>query len=423
MVSIDLDVGDTGPKKQFSPEAPRRASKRITRPKRLSAEALEAELTRVATALEAGVAQRDLSAFYQTLRATHLPSIFEFYMQDPRGLSRACFNVLHRLGSISPAAGLSIENHYYVLSTLTTLPVRNNPALAARRQSLLQRVIQGRLLVANTSFRIHEDKVASHDACARRDGDGFRVSGSGAFMSLAGESDLVFFVVPIDGAEPGFFFTQLQNNPGLEVGPLLFPEAMVDSDTRRIAMHDHYLSVENLLVSGRNEEVSKLTGFQFAWHHALLPAPFLGAAARAIEEARKFLRTVKAANDRPLAELDGMVADVGRLAIRYRSACCITHEAGELLEILAQRDPTQPEITDAADLASGAKRIAAQAAEEIVAEVRRIIGPRVFTGGHPLERISAEVVFAPMVGEPNAATDRRYGRRILGESDFTARQW
>lgn len=423
MASIDLGIRDTGSKKQFAPEARRRAAKRTSRPAKPSEQALEAELARVATALEEGVARRDLSAFYQTLRATHLPSIFEFYAQDPRGLSRACFNVLHRLGSISPAAGLAIENHYYVLSTLTTLPVRNNPVLAARRQSLLQRVIQGRLLVANTSFRVHEDTVSSHDAWARRDGEGFRVTGSGAFMSLAGASDLVFFVVPIDGAEPGFFFTQLHDNPGVEVGPLLFPEAMVDSDTRRIAMHDHYLSVDNLLVSGRNEEVSKLTGFQFAWHQALLPAPFLGAAARAIEEARKFLRTVKAPNGQPLAELDGMVADIGRLAIRYRSACCITHEAGELLETLARRNPTQPEITDAVDLASGAKRVAAQAAEEIVAEVRRIIGPRVFTGGHPLERISAEVVFAPMVGEPNAATDRRYGRRILGESDFTARRW
>jgi len=188
-------------------------------------------------------------------------------------------------------------------------------------------------------------------------------------------------------------------------------------------MHDHYLSADDVLVKGRNEDTSKLTNLQFAWHQTLIPAPFLGAAARAIEEARKFLRTVKAPNGQPLAELDGMLTDVGRMAIRYRSACCIVHQAGELLETLARRDPKPSEITDAVDLACAAKRTAPLAAEEIVAEARRIIGPRVFTGGHPLERISTEVAFAPLVGEPLAVVDRRYGRLVLGENDFTAKRW
>ena len=133
--------------------------------------------------MERGVARRDLSGFYQTFRSTHLPSIVEFYTRDPRGLARACFNILHGIGGVSPAAGVAIENHYYVLSTLTTLPIRNNPELAARRQSLLERVIRERLLLANSSFRVHEDKVAAYGAMARRDGDGYRVSGAGADAS------------------------------------------------------------------------------------------------------------------------------------------------------------------------------------------------------------------------------------------------
>ncbi len=425
MAFISLGARDAGLRKKVSTEAPRQASGRTSRPAKPSAKALDAELARVVTALEEGVARRDLSGFYKTLRATHLPSIVEFYTQDPRGLARACFNVLHGIGSVSPAAGVAIENHYYVLATLTTLPIRNNPELAARRQSLLQRVIQERLLLANTSFRVHEDKVAAHGygARARLDGDGYRVSGTGAFMSLASEGDLLFFIAAIDGTEPAFFLTPLRNNPGIEVGPLLFPEAMVDSDTRRIALHDHYLSADDVLVKGKNEEISKLTSLQFAWHQMLIPAPFLGAAARAIEETRKFLRAVKAPNGQPLAELDGMLTDIGRMAIRYRSACCVVHQAGELLETLVRRNPKLPEMADAVDLACAAKRSAAVAVEEIVAEARRIIGPRVFTGGHPLERISTEVAFSPLVGEPLAVIDRRYGRLVLGENDFTARRW
>lgn len=423
MAFISLGARDAGLRKKVSTEAPRQASRRTSRLTQASARTVDEELARVVTALEEGVANRNLSGFYQTLRATHLPSIVEFYTEDPRGLARACFNILHSIGSISPAAGVAIENHYYVLATLTTLPIRNNPELAARRQSLVQRVIQERLLLANTSFRVHEDKVAAYGSRARLDGDGYRVSGTGAFMSLASEGDLLFFIAAIDGTEPAYFLTPLRNNPGIEVGPLLFPEAMVDSDTRRIALHDHYLSADDLLMKGKNEETSKLSSLQFAWHQTLIPAPFLGAAARAIEEVRKFLRAVKAPNGQPLAELDGMLTDVGRMAIRYRSACCVVHQAGEQLEALIRRNPKLPEIADAVDLACAAKRSAALAVEEIVAEARRIIGPRVFTGGHPLERISTEVAFSPLVGEPLAVIDRRFGRLVLSENDFTARRW
>src|SRR6476620_4453549 len=109
MASIDLESRVSGSKKGLAPKATR--PQRTSRPAKPSAQALEEELTRVVAALEEGVAQRDLSSFYQTLRATHLPAIVEFYIRDPRGLARACFNILHRIGSISPAAGLAIENH------------------------------------------------------------------------------------------------------------------------------------------------------------------------------------------------------------------------------------------------------------------------------------------------------------------------
>lgn len=427
MVAKAIGVQDAGSKPRFAQAgppspAPRRAAK-PAKPPRLAERIFDEELGRVAAALEEGVARRDLAAFYQTLRATHLPAIVEFFLRDPRGLSRVCFDILHRIGSISPATAVALENHFYVLATLATFPIDGNPGLEARRQAVLQRLLQGRLLVANTNFRVHRDKVASRGAKARRDGDGFRVSGTGGFVSLAGEGDLLFFAVVIDDVEPAIFLSPLRDNPGIEVGPLFFPQAMVDSDTRRITMHDHFVTVDDLLISGRGEEISKLTGFQFAWHQALLTAPFLGAAARAIEEARKFLRTVRAANDRPLAEVDGVVAEVGRLAVRYRAACCFAHQAGELLDELSRRHPQPLEIADAVELACAAKRTATQSAEEIVGEARRIIGPRVFTGGHPLERLSAEVMFGPLVGELGPAIDRRYGSLVLGESDFMARRW
>jgi len=75
MAFISLDAQDAGLKKTLSAAAPRRAPGRTSRPAKLSAQALDAELARVVAALEEGIAQRDLSGFYQTFRATHLPSI------------------------------------------------------------------------------------------------------------------------------------------------------------------------------------------------------------------------------------------------------------------------------------------------------------------------------------------------------------
>jgi alkylation response protein AidB-like acyl-CoA dehydrogenase len=111
------------------------------------------------------------------------------------------------------------------------------------------------------------------------------------------------------------------------------------------------------------------------------------------------------------------------MVIRYRSACCTARAAGKALESIARRRAKLPEFVDALDLACAAKQVGTRYAEEIVAEVRRIIGGRAFTGAHPLERLSQEVMFGPLSGEVNAVIERRYGRRVLGEGDFLANRW
>ena len=383
----------------------------------------DAQLGRAAAALEEAVGHGDTATFYQTFRSTDLPFLVGAYSEDAKGLPRACFDVLHRFGSISPAVALAVENHYYVTSALGTFPAHGNPALEARRRPLLREIVEGRLLVANTNSRVHADRLGAVGSRACREDGGFRITGSAAYMSLASQGDLVFFLSQIDGEGPAVFVAALRGNPGIEIGPLLFPRVMVDSDTRRVLFKDVLLPADSLLMVGRTEEMAKLSSYQTAWHQTLLCAPFLGAAGRALEEARRFLRSVRGPNEQPLAELDGMIVDVGRMAIRYRGACCLAHQAGEALERLARRRPRLPELADALDLACAAKQVSTRCAEEIVGEVRRIIGGRAFTGSHPLERLSAEVMFGPLGGEISAFIERRYGRRVLGEDDFLLNRW
>jgi alkylation response protein AidB-like acyl-CoA dehydrogenase len=401
------------------PRAPRRVGARP----RLPAGTFEDQLARCAAALETALAAQDLSLFYAAFRASDLPFLLGHHVDAPRGLARGCFGVIHRLGSISPAVALAVENHYYLSSALALFPSLGDPALDARRRALVRSIVDDRLLVANTNSRVHTDQVGSLGSTARREEGGFRISGSAAFMSLASEGDLVFYFTQVETEGPAFFVAPLRGNPEIEVGPLLFPDAMVDSDTRRVTFRELLLPSESALLVGKSEEMARLNAYQAAWHHTLIVAPFLGAAARALEEARRFLRAVRGPNGQTLAELDGMVLDMGRMAILYRAACTLAHRACLALDEAAVGRAELPELTDAFDLACASKQFGARCAEEVVTEVRRIVGARAFTGAHVLERLSREVMFGPLGGEVQAFIERRYGRRLLGGDDFMHNRW
>lgn len=381
------------------------------------------QLDRVAQAVENALAQRDLSIFYREFRASDLPFLPCEHKDEPHRLFRLCYEVLHRLGGLSPAVALAVENHYYVTSAIATMPADGNADLETQRQNFLGLVQQQKLLVANTNSRVQADKLGSLGTRARREEDGFRISGSAAYMSLATEADLVVFVTLLEGEGIAFFVAPLKESPDIEIGPYLFPNAMVDSDTRRVTFKDTALGPQSLLAAGRGAEVRALVRFELAWHQALIPALFLGAAARALEETRLFLRKVRTPEDAPLATLDGMVVDIGRLAIRYRTACALVRQAGETLAAVAMTPLSAETLTDAFDKANAAKYVGTLTAEEIVAAARRIVGARSFADGHPLERLSQEVVFGPLGGEVHALIERRYGQIALGENSFLDLRW
>ena len=400
-----------------------RRARRIEDRPRLAAQDFADQLARCAAALEEALASRDLSRFYAAFRASELPFLLGCHLEGPHGLAWRCFDVVHRLGSISPAVALALENHYYVSCALATFPSPDDSVLEARRSSLVRSIVDQRLLVANTNSRIHAGKLGTLGSSARVEDGGYRVSGSAAYMSLATEGDLVFFLTQVETMGPAVFVAPLRGNPRIEVGPLLFPDAMIDSDTRQVVFREPLLPAESALLVGKSDALARLTAFQSAWHQALILAPFLGAAARALDEARRFLRAVASPDGKPLAELDGMILDVGRMAIRYRAARSFAHSACTALEAAATRRPELPEITELFELACASKQFGTRCAEAIVTEVRRIVGARAFTGASVLDRLSREVMFGPLGGEVHAFIERRYGRRMLGDDDFVHNDW
>lgn len=379
------------------------------------------QLEMLAAALPPALDAGDLSGFYRAFRATELPFLATAREGQTRTLFRRCFAVLNRLGAISPATALALENHYYVTAAIATVPwVEDGPGDA--RRELLTAIGEQRLLVANTNSKVHTRKLGAIGTSARRRGDGFRIDGTAAYMSLASEADLLVFITQLEDEGRAIFAIQpLQGNPSIEIGPLLFPAAMLDSDTHRVSFHELDLPPEALLVSPGDEHADAFIAFEMAWHQLLIAALYLGAAAGAIEELRAFLRATRGKDDEPLAAVDGIVADVGRLAIDYRSACATVLQAGDRLAEVRSFPEDHEALEDAVDAAGVAKYVGTRCAEAVVASARRMVGPRAFTGGQTLERLSQEAMFGPLGPEASSAIERRHGRRALGEGSFLER--
>jgi len=373
-----------------------------------------AEIDVAAEALVRALASKDLSEFYRVFRTTSLPFVGGEYVDDAGSLFAACFEIVHRLGSISPAVGLAVENHFYVTSAMATFPTNGNAQLDRRRRELLTQIFSGRRLVANTNSKVHTASLGQIGTSAKREGDGYRINGTASYTSLATEADLLVLLTELEGEGTALFsITPMQGNPAVEIGPYLFPNAMIDSDTRQITFHDLVLDADALIADAENELTILLLPFEMAWHQLLIAALYLGAAAGAIDDARAFLTSTRGRDGRPLAELDGMITSLGQLALQYSSARCVVEKVGDALADIEQLPKDAPLVDRAVNLASVAKYTGTSAAEAIVTTARRIVGARAFSGDWALERLSQEVMFASLGPEVTAVIERRYGKLIL----------
>lgn len=372
-------------------------------------------------ALAIALRERDLAIFYRAFRATQLPFLCGPMRDDADALFPACFAVVHRLGGLSPALALAVENHYYVTSAVATFPAAADPALEAFRHRLLDRVTDARLLVANTNSKIHGTRLGAIGTAAHRHGAGFRIRGEAAYTSLATEADLLVLLTEIAGEGTALFvLDRLRDNPAVVIGDYLFPTAMIDSDTRRIGFDDLDVPAEALATAAGSPLTALLIRFEMAWHQALIGALYLGCAARALDEIRRFAGDTRGRDGVPLAMLDGMIVDTGRLAIDYATARAAVERCGAAIARVRTLPRDSEAIERASNEAGVAKYSACRVAEAIVTTARRIVGARSFAGDSVLERLSSEVMFGVLGAEVSAVTERRLGKQVL-EGNFFAR--
>ena len=373
----------------------------------------EQQLDGLGAALQDGLAKGDLAPFWKFFRSTDLPFLCGPLQSKPRELFARCCEVVHRVGSHSPAAAFAIENHYFVCASIATYPATGNPLLEQARDAMLGGIVGNRMLVANTASVTHGKKLGQLGTTVVKDGAKYRLNGRTAFVSLASEADLLILGALIENEGPALFAIPMKMTPGIEIGPFLFPSAMLDSDTRQVIFNDVLLGPETLVSNPASQAIQTLREFELLWHQTLSAAVYLGAASGALDEAQRFLRETQGVDGRPLAELDGMVTDMGRLYLDYYAACSVVIDAGNTVSQVRSLPEDEPRLADAFRLARTCKYVGTRSAEAVVTAARRIVGTRSFTGGHRMERLSKEVMFGALSLEVGAAVERRFGRDAL----------
>lgn len=380
------------------------------------------QLDTLTAALEEGLARDDLAQFWKVFRSTDLPFLCGPLASKPRELFARCCEVVHRVGSYSPAAAFAIENHYFVCASVATYPATGDPRLEMTRNAMLQIIVGNRLLVANSASVTHGKKLGQLGTTVVREGNKFRLNGRTAFVSMASGADVLVLGAVIENEGQALFAVPMKMTPGIEIGPFLFPSMMLDSDTRQVIFNDVLLGPEALISTPATQTIQTLKDFELLWHQTLSAAVYLGAAAGALDEARQFLLGTQGMDGRPLAELDGMITDMGRLSLEYYAACAVVTEAGNAVAQVRSLPEDEARLTDAFRLARTCKYVGTRSAEALVTAARRIVGTRSFTGGHRLERLSKEVMFGALSLEVGAAVERRFGRDALqgapGKSPF-----
>jgi acyl-CoA dehydrogenase len=279
-------------------------------------------------------------------------------------------------------------------------------ALAGReplRRRWLPAVAAGRAVAA---FALSEPDAGSDAAAlalrAEPDGDGFRLSGTKAWISNAPDADVytLFARTTPDARARGITaFAVPGDAPGLGGEPL---ELLGDHPVGRLELDGVAVAAEQVL--GRVDQ-----GFGLAMRTLDRFRPSVGAfavgMAQAALEAAVDHAAERRAFGRPLREFQAVAHALADMATRTQAARLLVYAAAGRYDA----DPTGPGVTRAAAMA---KLYATEAAQAVVDQAVQVLGARALERGHPLEHLY-RAVRAPRIYEGTSEIQRTVIAREL----------
>jgi alkylation response protein AidB-like acyl-CoA dehydrogenase len=355
----------------------------------------------------------DLKRFAQWLRDQPFAFNACDFSQPPDAVLRQAFDTALTIGSYSISLGVAAAMHLYMLGAMATYPLPDSQA-SLRRAALLAQVQTQRWLVANSGsdMEVRSANAGRTAMSAELMTDGWRVHGHKTFVTMATVADLFVFTATVKASgTPISLLTPLRgvDNIRFEASPL--PVFFSETGTCSVVIDDLMLPLSQAISGDADVSFGSAHKFQRMWFCALIPSVYLGAAVAAMSEARNFARH-NVVDSKPLAELDGVSMEFGRLVLTL-GAAFRGFEAVCRAITAASRAPNAECLDQAADIAAAFKHTAMRAVDEVATNLRRFVGARSMTPGSTLLRFQQESLFGPLHPELDPLIERRLGRKYL----------
>ncbi|MEK6152416.1 acyl-CoA dehydrogenase family protein [Flavobacteriaceae bacterium 3-367] len=343
---------------------------------------------------------KDYKDFYSYLKSTRIP----FIPCDERKagtMYRECFKVLHGMGQISIPVAVALSMHYYMLAALAAYPLSKKSTSYWKREMLLAKIKKERLLIANTgSVRTFKDTAENSGILARKEKGYYTIQGKAPFMSLAGVADYVVFAAELPSGEKAVFFVPLDNDQ-IEFEHTAFGDSMQGSFTKAVKFKNLRVGHANVLSLPDSQASNcEILVYQRAWFQALIPAPYLGATSEVLSCAKAFAKK-KIKNGKSLAASENFQGRVGELLIKYRAAQQLCEHTGAAMDDFKRGDRISLKKLFESSVLS--KHFSTHFAEEIVTQVRYLMGSQFLLPGTLTNKVYKEIVFGAL--QPMSDTD------------------
>jgi alkylation response protein AidB-like acyl-CoA dehydrogenase len=386
------------------------------------------EARELAAAVAAAETEEEKSAtFFRLIRESCIPYLPCTLRDKPAELFARSYEAVYILARVNLPLCVGFAMHQYNLAALATLPVPSAPEFENRRKILVDSIQKYKTLLAISSFgsNIRGRGTPNPNVVVRENERGeFVCNGRKNFQSMATNADLLLFSGYLPGDEMGMFYCQLNGDERVVPGPSLFAGAMKLTDTKPITFNN--LVIKRRQVLSMEEWLTyHVSNYATSWFEALISAVYLGGACRALEEVRKFGRSVSHDQETLLSELDGFQLEAGRLALKHRSALAFGMSYGPLAEKYCRavidgvpEDEEDGLSSDLMDVSGCIKYTTTATAQEIVNGARALIGTRSMSVSHPIHALTEQICFGPLHPIIPARAEREEGEDMLGEEEY-----
>lgn len=386
------------------------------------------EANAVAAAVVAAETDEEKSdIFFKMVRESCIPYLPCTLRDDPEQLYTRSYEAMFILARANLPLAVGFAMHQYNLAALATLPVPTEPEFENRRKILVDMVQRYKSILAISSFGTNiraKGTVGNNVVVEQNERGEFICNGRKNFQSMATKADLLLFSGYLPDGVMGMFYCQIGKNKAVTPGNSLFAGAMKLTDTKPL-LFDNLVLKRRQVLSLTEWLTYRISNYATSWFEALVSAAYLGGAARALEELRAFSLSMSHNQEDPIAKLDGFNLEAGRLIARHRACLSLGQHFGSVAAKYCKaviEDAPQVEEDglqdDFMDVAGSIKYTCTQAAVDIVAGCRGLVGTRSMKVGHPIHALTEQICFGPLHPIIPARLERETGEEYLTEHPY-----